>query len=65
MQHGQMEPNVLKAQLELVKNDMMDLASIDGLKIYHNEKSKRIINIELIDDLVDKLVFPFHKFDIF
>ena len=64
MQHGQMELNVLKAQLELVKNDMIDLASIDGLKIYHNEKSKRIINIELKDDLVDKLVFPFHKFDI-
>ena len=53
-----------KARLELVKNDMTDLATISGLKIYHNEKSRRIIDIELSDEIVDKLVFPFHKFDI-
>ena len=52
------------SNIELVVNNMFDLPSIKGLEIRHNEKSKRIIDIQLKDDLVDKLIFPFHKFDI-
>ena len=52
------------SNIELVVNNMIDLPSIKGLEIRYNEKSKRIIDIQLKDDLVDKLIFPFHKFDI-
>ena len=64
MQRGQMESNVNRGRLELVKNDIDDLANIYGLKISINKNSKRIIDIEFEDALVDKLVFPFHKFDV-
>ena len=40
------------------------IQSIEGLQISQNKKSERIIDIELKDVLVDKLIFPFHKFDI-
>ena len=40
------------------------IQNIEGLKISQNFKSKRIIDIELKDEVVDKLIFPFHKFDI-
>ena len=50
--------------MELVINNTQNLPIIKGLKIRYNEKSKRIIDIQLKDDLVDKLIFPFHKFDI-
>ena len=53
-----------KVQSELAKNDMKNLAVINGFKISFNKKSKRIINIEIKDELVDKLVFPFNKFDV-
>ena len=52
------------SNIELVVNNMFDLPSIKGLEIRYNEKSKRIIDSQLKDDLVDKLIFPFHKFDI-
>ena len=52
------------SNIELVVNNMIDLPSIKGLEIRYHEKSKRIIDIKLKDDLVDKLIFPFHKFDI-
>ena len=52
------------SNIELVVNNMIDLPSIKGLEIRYNEKSKRIIDIQFKDDLVDKLIFPFHKFDI-
>ena len=40
------------------------IQSIEGLQISQNKKSERIIDIELKDEFVDKLIFPFHKFDI-
>ena len=40
------------------------IQNIEGLQISQNKKSKRIIDIELKDELIDKLIFPFHKFDI-
>ncbi len=43
---------------------MINLASISGLEISINKKSKRIINIDFKDELIDKLIFPFRKFDI-
>ena len=42
----------------------MELISIDGLNIQHHQKSKRIINIELDDTIIEKLAFNFKKFDI-
>ncbi len=53
-----------KVQLELVKSDIKELSIVDGLKISYNSKSNRIINIFVEDNLVDKLIFPFNKFDI-
>jgi len=37
---------------------------IDGFEINFNEKSKRIINIDITDEILNKLIFPFNKFDI-
>ncbi len=37
---------------------------ISGITISTNEQSKRIINITIKEESLDKLVFPFHKFDI-
>ena len=37
---------------------------IDGFEINLNEKSKRIINIDITDEILNKLIFPFNKFDI-
>ena len=37
---------------------------ISGIEISVNEKSKRIINIKIKKESLDKLIFPFHKFDI-
>jgi len=43
---------------------MNKLISIDGFKISFHEKSNRVVEIKLEDEIVDKLVFPFNKFDI-
>ena len=40
------------------------IEKIDGFEINLNEKSKRIINIDITDDILNKLIFPFNKFDI-
>ena len=40
------------------------MKEISGIEISTNEKSKRIINIKLKEESLDKLIFPFHKFDI-
>ena len=40
------------------------IQNINGLNIFRNALSDRIINIKLEDSLVDKLIFPFNKFDI-
>ena len=40
------------------------MQKIDGFEITEHEKSKRIINIKIRDEILDKLIFPFNKFDI-
>ena len=40
------------------------LNSLEGFDISFHNKSKRIIDIEIKDEIIDKLIFPFHKFDI-
>ncbi len=40
------------------------IEKIEGFEININEKSKRIINIDINDELLNKLIFPFNKFDI-
>ena len=37
---------------------------ISGIEISSNGKSKRIININIKEEILDKLIFPFHKFTI-
>ena len=43
---------------------MQDLKQIDGFDISFHEKSKRIIKIKIEDQIIDRLIFPFKKFDI-
>ena len=38
--------------------------NINGIEVFEHEKSKRIINIRLEDEILDKLLFPFNKFNI-
>ena len=40
------------------------MKKIDGLTISEHNSSKRIINIDIEDEILDKLIFPFNKFDI-
>tara|TARA_B100001027_G_C16259351_1_gene328613 strand:- start:355 stop:1275 length:921 start_codon:yes stop_codon:yes gene_type:complete len=40
------------------------LQNINGVKITKNKLSNRIVNINFEDELVDKLIFPFNKFDL-
>ena len=40
------------------------MENISGLVISEHAKSKRIINIEIEDDIINKLIFPFNKFDL-
>ena len=40
------------------------MQKIDGFEISENKKSKRIISIEIDNKILEKLVFPFNKFDI-
>ena len=41
-----------------------DLKHLDGFEISFHEKSKRIINIKIEDQVIERLIFPFKKFDI-
>ena len=41
-----------------------NLFKIDGFEISFHKKSKRIIDIKINDEIIEKLIFPFHKFDI-
>ena len=43
---------------------MDELYTIQGFDISLNNYSKRIINIEIEEEIIDKLIFPFKKFDI-
>jgi protein CsiD len=40
------------------------IEKIEGFEIGFNEKSKRIINIDIENEILNKLIFPFNKFDI-
>ena len=40
------------------------LIDIEGFEISFHEKSKRIINIKIEDQIIERLIFPFKKFDI-
>ena len=43
---------------------MKNLLKLDGFEITYHEKSNRIINIKIDDQIIDRLVFPFKKFNI-
>ena len=40
------------------------MKKIPGLDISLNSQSKRIIDIKIEDEILDKLIFPFNKFNI-
>ena len=40
------------------------MQKIQGFDISEHEKSKRIVSIKIEDEILDKLIFPFNKFDI-
>ena len=40
------------------------MEKIKGFEISKHEKSKRIINLKIEDEILDKLIFPFNKFNI-
>ena len=40
------------------------MKEIKGFEINTNEKSKRIINVDISDEILNKLIFTFNKFDI-
>tara|TARA_B100000965_G_C19552234_1_gene740555 strand:- start:20 stop:955 length:936 start_codon:yes stop_codon:yes gene_type:complete len=40
------------------------MENIPGFEISINEKSSRIIDINILDDILNKLIFPFNKFNI-
>ena len=40
------------------------MKKIDGFEIASHEKSKRIIDIKIKDEVLEKLIFPFHKFNL-
>ena len=41
-----------------------NLNSVEGFDVSLHEKSKRIINIKIKDEVLDKLIFPFNKFNL-
>jgi len=40
------------------------MENISGLTITEHKNSKRIVNIQIKDEILDKLIFPFNKFNI-
>ena len=40
------------------------MQNINGIQITEHDKSKRIIKISLENEIIDKLIFPFNKFDL-
>ncbi|MDA9653803.1 glutarate dioxygenase GlaH [Candidatus Pelagibacter sp.] len=40
------------------------MEKIEGLEIAEHEKCKRIVDIKIKDEVIDKLIFPFNKFDV-
>ena len=41
-----------------------ELRDLEGFDISYHAKSRRIINIFIKDEIIDRLIFPFKKFDI-
>ena len=41
-----------------------ELRDLEGFDISYHAKSRRIINIFIQDEIIDRLIFPFKKFDI-
>jgi len=41
-----------------------NLNSVEGFDVLLHEKSKRIINLKIKDEILDKLIFPFNKFNL-
>ena len=41
-----------------------NLNSVEGFEILVHEKSKRIINLKIKDEILDRLIFPFNKFNL-
>ena len=40
------------------------MENISGLTISEHQNSKRIVNIQIEGEILNKLIFPFNKFDI-
>ena len=40
------------------------MKKISGFDISSNSQSKRIIDIKIEDEILDKLIFPFNKFNV-
>ena len=40
------------------------LKSLDGFEISYHPETNRIINIKIKDETIDKLIFPFKKFNL-
>ena len=40
------------------------MKQVDGIEIFEDEKSKRIIHLKIGDEILEKLIFPFNKFNI-
>ncbi len=40
------------------------LPQVEGIDISLHEKSKRVVNLKISDEIIDRLIFPFKKFDI-
>ena len=38
------------------------MEKISGIDVQEHEKSKRILNIRLNDEIIEKLIFPFNKY---
>ena len=40
------------------------MEKIAGLTISEHDNSKRIVNIDIDNEIIEKLIFPFNKFDL-
>ena len=40
------------------------MKQVDGIEIFEDEKTKRIIHLKIGEEILDKLIFPFNKFNI-
>ena len=40
------------------------MQNITGINIEQHDQSKRIVKISLENEIIDKLIFPFNKFDL-